>query len=216
MNKLLLLTTALLIPDLGCAAETTCTKAPTCSELGYTQTSSECSGRTTVKCPFDETKLFCGTNAMIGEVRMWAGSTVPKGWKRCDGSSLSRTTYKALYDVIGTNYGSGNSSTFKLPNFGGKVPIGVGYGSSSAYHYVLGSTGGEEKHTLTVSEMPSHNHGWTGVVGIGYPDGAGDTTGAGSGHSYPRQSQQLSVGGGQSHENRMPYLGIYFIIYTGV
>lgn len=89
----------------------------------------------------------------IGTVIDYAGSSVPDGWLECDGSAVSRTTYAALFAVLGTTWGSGNgSTTFNLPNLGGRVAIGKGSRN-------VGATGGAETHTLTVNEMPSHTHG---------------------------------------------------------
>ena len=70
-----------------------------------------------------------------GMVAIWAGTTVPEGYLICDGSAVSRTTYSALFAVIGTTYGVGNgSSTFNLPNFQGRYlkqgTVGT-YGSES-------------------------------------------------------------------------------------
>jgi microcystin-dependent protein len=57
---------------------------------------------------------------------MYGGSTAPNGWLLCDGSAVSRTTYARLFSAIGTKYGSGNgSTTFNLPNFKGRVPVGL-------------------------------------------------------------------------------------------
>lgn len=59
-----------------------------------------------------------------GTVKAWGGSTAPSGWLFCDGAAISRTTYAALFAVIGTTYGSGDgTTTFNLPN--GKIPIGI-------------------------------------------------------------------------------------------
>ena len=91
---------------------------------------------------------------VIGSIYMFAGSTAPAGFLLCDGSAVSRTTYASLFDVIGTTYGAGDdSTTFNLPDISGKVPIGV-----SASH-ALATTGGEESHALTSTEIPSHTHG---------------------------------------------------------
>jgi len=64
---------------------------------------------------------------IIGEVKTLAISTVPSGWLLCDGSAISRTTYSDLFSAISTIYGIGdNSTTFNLPNFNGRTPIGTG------------------------------------------------------------------------------------------
>jgi microcystin-dependent protein len=88
----------------------------------------------------------------IGTVLDYAGSTVPTGYLECDGSAVSRTTYPLLYAAIGTTWGAGDgSTTFNLPNLGGRACIGKGSRN-------VGNTGGSETHTLTSDEMPSHCH----------------------------------------------------------
>jgi microcystin-dependent protein len=89
----------------------------------------------------------------VGEIYMYAGSTAPTGFIICDGSAISRATYSELFDVIGTTYGTGDgSTTFNLPDLSGRVVIGV------SSNYSIGNIGGEEAHSLTVNEMPSHTH----------------------------------------------------------
>ncbi len=120
------------------------------------------------------------SGAVVGAIQMYGGATAPKGWLLCDGSAVSRTTYAKLFEVLGTAYGAGDgSTTFNVPNFSGRFPIGhcnttpitntssCGYqGGSSAYPrsgdtvgwFGLGEAGGEDSHVLTTAEMPSHNH----------------------------------------------------------
>ena len=63
---------------------------------------------------------------VIGEVAIYAGASVPSGWLRADGSAVSRTTYSALYAVVGTTYGVGDgTSTFNLPNYTGTTGIAI-------------------------------------------------------------------------------------------
>lgn len=91
----------------------------------------------------------------VGAVLPFYGSRPPKNWLLCYGQEVSRTEYKALFDVIGTAAGSGNgSTTFNVPDLKGKVI----YGQGSTDALVTGSTVGETHHTLTVNEMPSHGH----------------------------------------------------------
>lgn len=88
-----------------------------------------------------------------GIIMPFAGTVAPQGYLLCDGSAVDRTTYATLFGVIGTTFGAGDgSTTFNLPDLGGRVPLGV-----SSTH-LLGSTGGSETVTLTESELPSHVH----------------------------------------------------------
>lgn len=90
---------------------------------------------------------------LTGSIYIFAGSVAPSGFLICDGSAVSRTEYYALFETIGTTYGSGDgSTTFNIPNLTGKVTIG------SSTQYPLGSTGGEETCSLAESEIPAHNH----------------------------------------------------------
>jgi microcystin-dependent protein len=98
---------------------------------------------------------------LTGEVRMWTTSTAPSGWLKCDGAAVSRTTYAALFAVIGTTYGMGNgTTTFNLPSFTGRVPVGPDPSGTILPQWApnLGGTPGEDKHTQTVAEMPVHKH----------------------------------------------------------
>lgn len=88
-----------------------------------------------------------------GIIMPFAGTVAPQGCLFCDGSAVSRTTYAALFEVIGTTYGEGDgSTTFNIPDLSGRVVIGV---SNS---HALGTTGGSENVTLTADQMPSHSH----------------------------------------------------------
>lgn len=94
----------------------------------------------------------------VGVITAFAGSTAPTGYLICDGTAVSRTTYAALFTIIGTTYGVGNgSTTFNLPDLRSKTIVGVGQGSGLT-NRTLASTGGAETKTLAVSEIPSHNH----------------------------------------------------------
>jgi len=93
----------------------------------------------------------------VGVINMFAGNTPPVGYLICDGSEISRATYSELFAVIGTTYGFGdNSTTFNLPNFGGRVPVGVN--ALEPEFNALNNTGGAKEHTLTTGEMPNHTH----------------------------------------------------------
>lgn len=92
----------------------------------------------------------------VGAVLPFYGSRPPKNWLLCYGQEVSRTEYKALFDVIGTSTGGGNgSTTFNVPDLRGKVIYGQG---QSEFTLITGANVGETRHTLTVNEMPSHGH----------------------------------------------------------
>lgn len=95
--------------------------------------------------------------APAGSITMFGGASAPSDYLLCDGSAVSRSTYSALFDVIGTTYGVGdNSTTFNLPNLKGRVPVGLDPSDTS--FDVRGETGGAKTHTLTAGEMPVHTH----------------------------------------------------------
>ena len=97
-----------------------------------------------------------------------AAGSIPAGYLNCDGSAVSRSTYSTLYALIANTYGAGNgSTTFNVPNLAGRFAIG------KSGSYALASTGGGttssftpsgsvsvtvNNHTLTQSQIPSHNH----------------------------------------------------------
>lgn len=91
----------------------------------------------------------------VGSVIQTARVSAPGGWLLCQGQLISRTTYAALFNAIGTTYGIGDgSTTFSLPDLRGRVPVGQNASTFSS----LGSTGGAEAVTLTESQIPSHTH----------------------------------------------------------
>src|SRR5690606_10883022 len=103
-------------------------------------------------------KLASGAAIPTGAIMPYAGAAEPAGWLFCDGRAVSRTTYAALFAVIGTTYGAGDgSTTFNLPNLKGRVPVGLDTGQ--AEFDSLGETGAAKTHTFSVSELPSHTHG---------------------------------------------------------
>ena len=94
-----------------------------------------------------------------GAVMAYAGAVAPPGWLMCNSIvPVSRTTYAALFAAIGTAYGVGDGfTTFNLPDMRGRTGIGSGTGLGLSSRN-LGQTLGEEVHTLTQAEMPSHTH----------------------------------------------------------
>lgn len=116
-----------------------------------------------------------GASALLvppGSVSAYAGISVPGGWLYCDGSAIDRTIYADLFASIGTTYGNGNgTTTFNIPNLRGRNVIGLN--SSETDFDVLGETGGEKRHTLTVGEMPAHTHT---ITDPGHAHGVTDPT----------------------------------------
>ena len=103
------------------------------------------------------TKLLFAQQPYIAEIRLFAGNFAPAGWAFCDGSILPISENDALFSLIGTTYGGDGQSTFALPDFRGRVPIGMGQGAGLS-NRTLGETGGQEAITLSSANMPSHTH----------------------------------------------------------
>lgn len=141
----------------------------------------------------------------IGTIVMWATGTPPEGWLLCNGKEVSRAAYTELFKVLGTSIGAAGSSSFRIPDLTGRFPLGA----SNAHG--LYSTGGSETHTLTVDEMPAHDHGIGGNIvqrGSG-GDAFRELAGAYPGSNNPSSQR---IGGGQPHNNMPPFYGINFII----
>lgn len=112
----------------------------------------------------DVTKTF--TLLPAGVVSWYAGGTAPSGWLECDGSAISRTTYSALFAVIGTTYGAGDgSTTFNLPAQARRTLVGKGGSGTATLGNAVGNTGGAETVTLTNANMPANVPYCTGGVG---------------------------------------------------
>jgi microcystin-dependent protein len=92
------------------------------------------------------------SNLPIGTILFYSLTGAPTDYLLCNGTSYSRTTYSSLYDVIGTTYGSDDSSTFKVPNFTSNFPIGKTSSQS------LGQTQGSTSVSITSDNLPSHTH----------------------------------------------------------
>ena len=97
---------------------------------------------------------------MVGASMDWYSAVLPGGWLEKDGSAISRTTYAALFAIIGTAWGAGDGiNTFNLPDDRGRASIGAGHGSGLSVRNFADSLG-EETHVLDITEMPSHTHNY--------------------------------------------------------
>lgn len=160
----------------------------------------------------------------VGEIRMFAGNFPPVGWMFCDGQLLPISENETLFQLIGTTYGGDGESTFALPNLQSRIPIHMGTTSGSGVVYQLAETGGVESVTLTVNQIPAHNHPMlasTDAGGQTNPNGL--VLGALSPVSIyvpnatppnlPMNAASVtSQGGNQPHDNMQPFCCINFII----
>src|SRR5881409_3072784 len=88
----------------------------------------------------------------LSEIRMMSFVFAPKGWALCNGQLLPINQNQALFSLLGTTYGGDGRVNFALPNLQGQTPIHMGNG------HVLGEKAGQQAHTLTISELPTHTH----------------------------------------------------------
>lgn len=116
----------------------------------------------------------------IGEITMWATNTAPTGWLIADGSAISRSTYSALFGVLGTSYGAGDgSTTFNLPNLKGRVV--AGRDASQTEFDTIGETGGSKTNALGVLNLPAHSHSVTDT-GHSHPESGRSTNASSPGY----------------------------------
>jgi microcystin-dependent protein len=101
----------------------------------------------------------------IAEIRFFAGTFAPKAWAFCQGQILAINQNTALFSLLGTTYGGNGVTTFALPDFRGRLPVGAGQGPGLSF-YQLGQSAGNESITLTSSNLPLHSHPITGTVSM--------------------------------------------------
>jgi microcystin-dependent protein len=88
----------------------------------------------------------------LSEIRIFSFEFAPKGWALCNGQLLPINQNQALFSLLGTTFGGNGRTNFALPDQRGRTPIHVGDG------HTLGEKGGEQAHTLSISEIPTHTH----------------------------------------------------------
>jgi microcystin-dependent protein len=151
----------------------------------------------------------------LGEIRIVSFNFAPKGWAMANGQLLPINQNQALFALFGTTYGGDGRVTFAIPDLRGRTPIS--FGNS----FTLGQRGGEEAHTITMSEMPQHFHGVNGTTTIGtVNNGNGNLLGVSQTVVYnpavsPVALDPTSVtntGGSQPHINLQPYLTLTLIV----
>ncbi|UKJ06772.1 phage tail protein [Solitalea lacus] len=96
-------------------------------------------------------------------IKLFAGNFAPRGYAICQGQLLPISQNSALFSVLGTTYGGDGQTTFGLPDLRGRVAVGYGQGRGLS-NYVLGEVTGMENVTLTLNNLPAHNHAIIGTV----------------------------------------------------
>jgi microcystin-dependent protein len=170
-----------------------------------------------------------GGIAPTGSLTMWAGAVAspPTGWLACNGANVSRSTYSALFSVVGTSFGIGdNATTFGLPNLLNRFPVGAGD------TYALAATGGSANatlvsHTHTATSVvtdPGHTHNievWnqTNITG-NYPARSGNANSNGDAVTQSKvtgitvSTTNSTEGSSATNANLPPYIAVGFIIKT--
>jgi len=152
----------------------------------------------------------------LSEIRIMSFVFPPKGWALCNGQLLPINQNQALFSLLGTTFGGDGRVNFGLPDLRNRVPIHVGSG------HTLGEKGGEQAHTVTIAEMPTHTHVANGSSNTGsaiIP--TGNVLGVTPNQIYvnpPADFTTLNpptvgnVGGSQAHLNMQPFLVLSFCI----
>ena len=161
----------------------------------------------------------------LAEVRIVGFNFAPRGWAFCDGQILPINQNQSLFSLLGTTYGGDGRTSFALPDLRGRTPIHVGASNGTAH--LLGQKGGEETHTLGVSEMPSHEHQAKAknapadnpnpgarLLAQSAPNEVYHFTSAGDPAALVdvNAATVANVGGDQGHEDMQPYLALNYVI----
>jgi len=159
----------------------------------------------------------------LSEIRIMSFGFPPKGWALCDGQLLPINQNQALFSLLGTTYGGDGRVNFGLPDLQGRTPIHMGSG------HTLGERGGEQGHTLSISEIPTHTHTLNANSGnatqfepLNNTLAKGATAAANPLNVYALASSGnltalsaaaiANTGGSQAHLNMQPFLVLNFSI----
>jgi microcystin-dependent protein len=152
----------------------------------------------------------------LSEVRIMSFVFPPKGWALCDGQLLPINQNQALFSLLGTTFGGDGRVNFGLPDLRGRAPIHVGSG------HTLGERGGEQAHTLSIAEIPTHTHVLNGSSSDGTQVVPASALLAKAAPTNPysgptnlasmNAASVTNVGGSQAHLNMQPFLILSFCI----
>ena len=151
----------------------------------------------------------------LSEIRMMSFNFPPKGWAMCNGQLLPINQNQGLFSLLGTTFGGDGRVNFALPNLQGNTPIHMGSG------FTLGQTGGEQAHTLSISEIPTHTHSANATNTSGAAAVPGGAFLGAFNNAYNSQITNptaliagsiSNVGGSQAHLNMQPFLALNFCI----
>ena len=153
----------------------------------------------------------------LSEIRMMSFVFAPRGWALCNGQLLPINQNQGLFSLLGTTFGGDGRVNFALPDLRGRVPIHVGSG------HTLGERGGEQAHTLSISELPTHTHVLSGtsktgdatpIVPVGnlFATPALPFYGPSNNLVALAPGTLANVGGSQAHLNMQPFLTLSFCI----
>jgi microcystin-dependent protein len=138
----------------------------------------------------------------------------PRGWAMCNGQLLPINQNQALFSLLGTTFGGNGQTNFALPDLRGNVPIHVGQG------HTLGEKGGQQAHTLSISELPLHDHVAQASTTTGAVAFATNNILAAALNLYTAPGNLVAInptsitntGGSQAHLNMQPFLVLNFCI----
>jgi microcystin-dependent protein len=151
----------------------------------------------------------------LSEIRLMSFVFAPKGWALCNGQLLPINQNQALFSLLGTTFGGDGRVNFALPDLRGRTPIHVGSG------HTLGERGGEQAHTVSIAELPTHTHvlNATTTPGTALVPASNllakanlPAYAAATNLVAMASTTTLNTGGSQAHLNMQPFLTLSFCI----